>query len=348
MTIRRRLTTWFASILAGALLVIALAMYYEWTEQQHRFREKMEPEGAWEEVGEVVVVFGVPAALIIVVIAAWVLKKSLAPLTALTCAVERIQINNLKERLPRLGNADEIDRLADVFNSMMGRLENSFTQIRDFTLHASHELKTPLTILRAHIETRLRDGNVSDSDRELFADQLEEIDRLTKIVDALTLLAKTDAGQLAFAQEPLRLDELVRDCFADAQLLGQPDGVHIELRACDSVTVRGDRYRLRQLLLNLAENAVKYNRPQGEVVMSLNRHNGTAELAISNTGPGIPPDKIPRVFERFYRGDAAHSGEGCGLGLSIVQSIARAHGGTVDLVSKTDERTTVTVRLPVA
>jgi signal transduction histidine kinase len=232
---------------------------------------------------------------------------------------------------------------------MMTRLQQSFARVREFTINASHELKTPLTIMRGEIETRLRESAPSAKDREFLASQLDEIARLAKIVDALTLLAKADTGQLAIARGPVRVDELVRDCFEDAQILAQPAHVHVEMNACDEAMVRGDRHRLRQLLLNLTENAIKYNHPDGRVVMSLARNHGTVELTIANTGPGIPAEKLPRVFDRFYRGDHAHNGEveGSGLGLSIAQWIVKAHGGAIELTSKPEQWTTVTVRLPV-
>jgi signal transduction histidine kinase len=177
---------------------------------------------------------------------------------------------------------------------------------------------------------------------------LDEIARLTKIVDALTLLAKADSGQFAIAREPVRLDELVRDVFEDARILAQPAHVHVEMNTCDEVTLRGDRHRLRQLLLNLTDNAIKYNQPDGRVAMGLTRNNGVVELKIANTGPGISAEKLPRVFDRFYRGDQAHTGEveGSGLGLSIVQWIVKAHCGRIELDSKPEHWTTVTIRFP--
>ena len=350
MTIRSRLTLWLGGILLVSLAVMAGVLHYEWVEQQQRMAEEMlQPEPAWEEVGEVVLYYGVPTMLLLLVGSWWLLRKSLAPVTSLTRAAERIHVHNLKERLPQRGSGDELDRLTEVFNSMLTRLDESFTRIREFTLNASHELKTPLTILRAQIETALHDPATPNAQREIFADQIDEIARLTKIVDSLTLLAKADAGQLVVAQEPVRLDELVRESFADAQMLALPARLQVELSACDETTVRGDRHRLRQLLLNLTDNAIKYNQPDGRIAIGLSRNNGTAELTIANTGPGIPPEKLPRVFDRFYRGDPAHNSavEGCGLGLSIVQWIVNAHKGTISVASEPQALTTITVRLPV-
>jgi heavy metal sensor kinase len=333
-----------------SLGVMSAVLHYEWVEQQERLAKLKEaPEPAWEEVGEIILYYGVPTTLLLLVGSWWLLKKSLAPVVALTHAAERIHANNLKERLPQSGNGDELDRLTQVFNSMMARLEESFASMREFTLNASHELKTPLTIMRGQFETALRDPATAPAQREIYAEQLDEIARLAKIVDSLTLLAKADGGRLGLAQETVHLDELVRDSFADAQLLGRAGHVNVELRGCDEAVIQGDRHRLRQLLLNLTENAIKYNQPEGQVTVGLSRHNGSAELTITNTGPGIAPEKLPRVFERFYRGDPAHNSaiEGCGLGLSISRWIVKAHGGTIRIASEPDRLTTVTVQLPV-
>lgn len=349
MTIRNRLTIWYGGILLVSLVLMAGVLHYEWVEQQNLMRqENKEPEPAWEEVGEIVLYYGVPTALMLLVGGWWLLRKSLAPVTALTRATERIQLNHLKERLPRSGSGDELDRLTEVFNAMMDRLEDSVSHVREFTLHASHELKTPLTVMRAEIETALRDGGYDAAQRELFHNQLDEIQRLAKIVDGLTLLAKADAGQVTLNYESVRLDELVKDSFADAQILAQPQQIAVALAACDEISVHADRHRLRQLLLNLTDNAIKYNQPEGRVEMTLKRDGVAAELKIVNTGAGIPCERLPRVFDRFFRGDSAHSGkvEGCGLGLCIAQWIVHAHDGAIAITSQPGALTTVTVRLP--
>ena len=233
---------------------------------------------------------------------------------------------------------------------MTVRLDNSFKRIHEFTLHASHELKTPLTVLCGEIETTLRDETLPPTEHERLLSQLDEVRRLSKIVDGLTLLAKVDAGQVAMQFETVPLDELIRDNFADAQILAEPHGIKVELQNCEEITVRGDRHRLRQLLLNLADNAVKYNQPQGEVTMSLHRNGNFAEFTVTNTGQGIPPEMLPRVFDRFFRGDPAHSQtvDGCGLGLSIAKWIVSAHNGTIRIESALEKWTTVIVRLPLA
>jgi heavy metal sensor kinase len=348
MTILNRVTLRLGGILLISLVWMAGVIHYEWAEQQRRFQQERTTESAWEESGEVVLFYGTPTVLLLLIGGWWLLRRSLAPIDTLTRGVERIHIHSLKERLPVSGRGDELDRLTVVFNSMMTRLEESFTQIREFTLHASHELKTPLTVMRAELETALREPQIPLDHRELFASQLEEIARLTRIVDSLALLAKADAGHLTVTFERVQLDVLVRDSFADAQMLAQPSGLRVELQACDEIPVRGDRHRLRQLLLNLTDNSIKYNQPGGLVTIALRRRADDAELTIANTGPGIPAERQPYVFNRFYRGDAAHNTavEGSGLGLSIAQSIVEAHGGTIQIDSVPNHLTTVTVTLP--
>ncbi|HNQ87482.1 MAG TPA: ATP-binding protein [Verrucomicrobiota bacterium] len=351
MTIRNRLALWIGGILLASLVVLSGVIHYEWVEQQRLLKDpRNQPMPAWEEVGEIILFYGLPTTVLLLVGTWWLLGQSLAPITSLTRAAERIHIHNLHERLPMRGTGDELDRLTVVFNSMVARLEESFTHIREFTLGASHELKTPLTVMRLEIETALRDPATPPAQREVFADQLEQVAHVAKIVDSLTLLAKADAGQLTLAQAPVRLDDLVRDSVADAQLLAGPGQITVELEACDEAVVQGDCHRLRQLLLNLTDNAIKYNAPRGFVKFALRRDGGLAELRIANGGPGIAREHLTRIFDRFFRGDPAHSGtiEGSGLGLSIAQWIVRAHGGEIHLASQPGIVTTVTVRLPLA
>ncbi len=350
MKIRNQLMLWYVLILLAGFVLIGVWAYYEMVVAHPSMGKVLALEGhtVVEEFAEIMIFGGLPA-FVLAVIGGWFLmRRALSPIRTLTHALERVQADNLHQRMERTGNRDELDRLTIVFNSMTQRLDDSINRIREFTLHASHELKTPLTILRGEIETKLREPSVSSDDREFFGAQLDEIARLAKIVDGLTLLAKADSGHITLAQEPVRLDELVRDSFADAQLLARPHHLEVELQGCDETTIRGDRHRLKQLLLNLTDNAIKYNQPEGRVTIGLSRNNGTAALTITNTGPGIPAEKLPRVFDRFYRGDDSHSSEieGCGLGLSIVRWIVNAHGGTIHLTSDSSKLTTVTVQLP--
>jgi len=348
MTIRTRLTLWFAAVFTLSLLVMGVGTFLEISEQLHHNHRHSPTEKAVEETGEMIVEAGLPAVLLGLLGGWWLVRRALAPVADLTRAVEKIHDRNLSSRLPQSGNGDELDRLTDVFNAMTARLDGSFQHIREFTLHASHELKTPLTILRGELETALHDEQATAAQKERLASQIDEIERLAKIVDGLTLLTKADAGQIALKSEPVRLDELVRESVTDAKTLAQSQAIDVGLGACDEVTVTGDRHRLRQLLLNLADNAVKYNQRNGSVNVSLQRNGAGAVLQISNTGAGLQPELQTRVFERFFRGDTSHNSavEGCGLGLSIAQWIVLAHRGEIHFVSQPGTLSTVTVRLP--
>jgi len=352
MKIRTRLNLWYSAILCGvAFAVIGAAVYHEFVIEDRPTRhhgDKSESEIDSEDLIDILTWTLTPAIILGIAGGWWLTRRALAPVTNLTEAVEKISDHNLSTILPRSGNGDEMDRLTEVFNAMTARLDYSFQRIREFTLHASHELKTPLTVLRGELETALHDGNFTQAQKERLASQIDEIERLAKIVDALTLLTKADAGQISLKYEPVRLDELVRESIADTKILAQSQGIEIREEQCVAITINGDRHRLRQLLLNLADNAVKYNQPAGKINFSLNREGSFAVLRISNTGSGLPPDLQPQVFERFFRGDASHNNdiEGCGLGLSIAQWIVLSHGGEIKFESTPHQLTTVSVRLP--
>ena len=180
----------------------------------------------FREVTRIVLWSGAPALLLALGGGWWLTRKALAPVAALTQAAGRINEQSLDQQLPRSGNGDELDRLTEVFNGMTARLDGSFQRVREFTLHASHELKTPLTVIRGELEIALREEKNGAPPRPpACSSQIDEIDRLTKIVDGLTLLTKADAGQVALHREPVQLDELVRESFADANILAQPSGV---------------------------------------------------------------------------------------------------------------------------
>lgn len=341
------MTVWYSGVLLLSTLLIAVLSFDELHERQERPLRAY--RGMQEMVG-IVLWVGMPAVLLSIGGGWWLMRKALLPVASLTDAARNVTERNLNQELPRTHNHDELDQLAEVLNAMTARLNASFIRIRDFTLHASHELKTPLTVLYGEMETELQAESLTPEQREQIISRLDELSRLARIVDGLTLLAKADAGLIPLTLGPMRWDELVRDSFADTQILAEASGLSVSLVACDESLILGNAHRLRQLLLNLADNAVKYNQPGGSISMTLRRAGQTAELTICNTGPGILPEALPRVFERFFRGDSSHSGqvEGCGLGLSIAQWIVSMHKGTIQIDSVPSKNTTVTVRLPLA
>jgi signal transduction histidine kinase len=355
--IRAQLALWYAGVMFASLLLVGVLSYHRFddaSEMPQPGRGPVAP-GRDDHDHEPLTTFlfiaaraGVPALLVAVAGGWWLTKRSLAPVEALTLAIERTHERNLHEQLPRSGNGDELDRLTQVFNEMTTRLDQSFQRIRDFTLHASHELKTPLTVMQGELETACGDERLPDAQRDQMASLLDEVQRLATIVDGLSLLTKADAGQVALAMAPVQLDELVRETVEDARYLGESNRIEVRLVDCEPVEVNGDRHRLRQVLLNLADNAVKYNEPGGSVVVTLRRADGRAELTMANTGPGLDTEDLAKVFNRFFRGDRSHSStvEGSGLGLSIAQWIVDAHGGRLDFESKPGGPTTVSMQMP--
>lgn len=349
MTIRARLTFWYAGMLLVSLLLMGGVLYYELVYEHRQGVPPEQQENPPKQMADILFMYGTPTFLLLLVGGWLLMRRTLAPVAAITAAAERVHSGNLCERLPRSGNGDELDRLTGVLNAMLARLDDSFSRVRDFTLHASHELKTPLTVMRGEVENLLDGTPCTAAQRESLAGHLEEILRLAQIVDQLALLARADAGLVPLAQDDVPLDELVREALDDARVLGARSGLKVALTACEPIRLRGDRDRLRQVLLNLVDNAVKYNQPNGDVTLSLTHDAAQALLTLTNTGPGIAPEQLPRVFDRFFRGAAARRlrADGSGLGLSIAQWIVHAHGGRLTVASDPERLTTVTVRLPI-
>lgn len=349
MTIRNRLTIWYAGVMLSSLVLMAGVMYYELIYERRADLAAGRPrDPVPEEMSEVMIYYGVPTALA-TILGGWLfLRKLMTPLDQLTRAAERIHTENLQDPLPRTGNGDEVDRLTEVLNATNRRLSDSFVRIREFTLHASHELKTPLTVIRSELESVLHEETTPALSRERVASLLDEVERLTQIVDSLTFLTKADAGQLTLQRTQVALDRLMHDALEDAQALAHGKSIQVRMLKCDPATVMGDRRRLRQLLLILTDNAIKYNQPDGWVTLALNCADGMATVTIENAGPGMLPAAIERVFDRFYRGDTSHNGEvdGCGLGLTIGRWVARAHGGELVLKSRPNQSTTAIISLP--
>ena len=349
MTIRKQLALRYALVTGVALLLLAALVHHEFIvepRQRKAFGIPDYPESFFSEYAEVFIYGMLP---LVLGGGWWVMRRTLAPIALLTHEVEQMQANNLQRCLPRTHSGDEVDRLTEVFNSLAERLDNSFQQIRHFTLHASHELKTPLAIMRVQLGTMLQNEQaLTPEQKEWLECELNEVQRLSKIVDALTLLTKADSGLVQLELKPIALAELVRESFDDAQILAEPEQVEVRLEQCDEAVILGDRERLRQLLLNLTDNAIKYNEPGGLVTIALRKTPDAAELDIMNTGAGIAPDLLPRIFGRFTRGEEARRRaiEGCGLGLSICRWIAQAHRGSISLSSEPGARTLAAVRLP--
>ena len=281
----------------------------------------------------------------------WIANKALRPVDRLTRAAEHIGRGNLSERVEETGAKDEIGRLAATFNEMISKLEQAFQHERRFTADASHELKTPLAILRGDIEVALRRDRAPEEYRRVLASSLEEIARLTKLTDDLLTLARSDAGEVMLEMGPVRIDRLAREVCDYLAPLSDTAGVSLDYQVPDSpILIEGDASRIKQLIVNLLDNAIKYTPAGGEVRLDLKAEGETALLAVSDTGRGIPSEAMPRVFERFYRQSDPRDlrAGGFGLGLAISKWIVDSHQGTIEVSSKPGIGSQFIVRLPLA
>ncbi len=352
MTLRRRILFYYAFTLSFSLVIVAYWSWFEFNEQRdvvlHGGVKAALKESPLLESLEIILYGGLPAILLGIAGGALLMRRALLPIEELTEALEKTDVSNLSSPVPRSGNGDELDRMTAVFNRMKERLGHSFTQAREFTLNASHELKTPLTVIHGTLEQMATNEQAAEVDRERAASLLEEVQRLSSIVGQLSFLARADAGLLPSARESVALDILVRDLAEETVILASGAEISVVLGECQPVTVSGDKMRLRQLLLNLADNSVKYNERGGSIEMSLVRQNDDAVFTLTNTGMALPAELRSRVFERFFRGDLAHNSaiEGSGLGLSIAKSIVEAHQGGIGYSVLADGRTQVVVTLP--
>ncbi len=296
-----------------------------------------------------VLLVSLPVAVIVSLAGGWFLAgRALRPVENITQAARRIAGGDLSQRLTAPPSPDEIGRLAATFNDMIARLDASFRQVRQFGTDASHELRTPLTVLKGETELALRRPRAAEDYRLVLESSLEEIDRMSRIVDELFFLSRADLGEVNLESLPVRLDALVDDLYRQASLLGQDTNVQVLLGSIAPCTVQGDELRLRQLLLNLADNAIKYSRVGGKVELSLTCEGQLAGLSVTDHGIGISPEALPRIFDRFYRSDTArvHAKSGTGLGLSICQWITEAHRGRIDVQSIPGHGSTFTLTLP--
>ena len=261
----------------------------------------------------------------------WVAGRALAGLREFTVAAETIGAGQLHRRLPVPPVNDEIRRLAEVLNAMLARLQTSFEQSQRFAADASHELRTPLTIIAGEVERLLRAPELPRSAEDKLLSLQEEINRLQRIAEQMLLLAKFDAGTTGAAHAELDLSELVHAACEDAELLAPAHELSIASDIAPAIRVQGDRLHLRQLVLNLLDNATRYNERHGKVHCTLKATGGVVHLRVGNTGPGIPAAARGQLFQRFFRTDAARSRGGHGLGLSLCREIARSHGGEIEL-----------------
>jgi len=283
---------------------------------------------------------------------AWTLAgRVLEPIDQMVNDVEAITDGRSLHRRVVLQSAtrDELGRLGQTVNDMIGRLETSFTALRRFTADASHELRTPLAVIRADVERAMTTPKGSLEQAVALEEALQQVSRMTGLVESLLTLARADEGRFALVREPVPLEPLLREVAETALILGEDAGITVLLPIVQPGVVVGDAERLRQLLLNLATNAIKYTPRGGTVELSLEIRHDEAIITVKDNGIGIAAADLPFIFDRFWRVDHARSrseGSGVGLGLAISQWIAQAHDGRIDVTSRLGRGSTFTVVLP--
>jgi signal transduction histidine kinase len=289
--------------------------------------------------------------MVIAGIAGWVsTNHSLQPLETVTqTALQITRADDLSRRIPYNGPpTDEIGQLIAAFNQTLSRLENLFNTQRRFLTDVGHELRTPLTVIKGNVDLMRR---MNCADLESMDSIENETDRLTRLVGDLLLLAQAESGKIPLANDVVEMDSLVLEALNQMRVLAK-DRLSLKLGDFDQVLVCGDKDRLKQVLVNLIGNAIKYTPNGGEVIVGLGKDEDRARITVSDNGPGIPAEDLPHIFERFYRGEKSRTrsrdGKGFGLGLSIAYWIIRNHGGQLEVSSAEGKGTTFSIRLPLA
>lgn len=313
------------------------------------FRDETEMRRTLREIVEVSVL-GFPLAGALAAIGGYlVATRSLAPLDAMARQARHITSESLSERLPNPNPNDELGRLATVFNETLTRLESSFAELQRFTADASHELRSPLTALRAVGEVALRDGHDPAMLRETIGSMLEEAERLTDLVDALLTLARMDATKTGAVREHVNVGALLDEIADQFEVLAAEKGQTLAVTSDDNVTVEADRTLLRLALVNLVHNAIQHSLSSSKIALAAVRRPHGIEISVSDAGPGIAPEYQNKIFERFFRVDKARSRSvtgGVGLGLAITKRAVERNGGRLIVESDLNRGSVFRIELP--
>ena len=292
----------------------------------------------------------VPSVLVFATLfARFLARRALKPISKIIKTARDIgQGQELSQRIPVFKVQDELGQLALTFNEMMDRLENSFAQMRQFSSDASHELRTPLTVLQGQNELVLSKLRDPKEYQEVIISNLEEINYMSKVLEDLFVLSRSDENQVLLNYKRMDLRDLVEEVCRHAEILAEEKDISIVIAFLEQVKINGDEVRLRQMVWNILHNGIKYTQPGGELKVSLLEESGFALLSIQDTGIGIPEKDLPFIFDRFYRVDKARSKDegGSGLGLSICRHIAEAHKGKIEVESKPGLGTRFKIHIP--
>jgi two-component system OmpR family sensor kinase len=297
----------------------------------------------------IIMILSIPTALCMTIVAGYYMaKKALKPVEQIRRAAIKISSTNLEERIDVGGRRDELARLARTFNDMLARLKDAFQRVNQFSIDVSHELKTPLTILKGETEVALRKERDADEYRRLLTSNLEEIDQMARIIDDLLLLAKADAKDIRLNMENIDLKDLIVDVCMNMKIFAVGKGIDLVVRDLEDVRFRGDELKLRRMLWNIVDNGIKYTPEGGKVEVTSFVNNGYVQVDVKDNGIGIAADDSKYIFDRFFRADKSRKREsGSGLGLSISRWIAEIHKGTIEVASAPSEGSLFSIKLPI-
>jgi heavy metal sensor kinase len=291
----------------------------------------------------------IPSGVLLAAIASWFMAgRALEPVAALGKAAGDIAVSSLDRRLPVQGTNDELDQLALRFNDTLARLEKAVGEMKQFTASISHELRTPLAILRGEAEVALMQTHSAEHYRRVLASQLEEFERLTRMINQLLTLANAESGEVEIAKEEVNISSMVQTLTEALEPVAASKNLTLSCRCDPAVTVTGDLGWIERIVLNLVDNAIKFTRPGGNVRVNVVQGAQTAKLEVQDDGVGIPPEALPHIFERFYRTDPSRSNriDGAGLGLSLVKWAVDQHHGSIDVHSAPGAGSRFVVTLP--
>ncbi len=273
-------------------------------------------------------------------------QRALHPLREMIATVESIQAGKMSSRVPASGTGDELDELAQLFNAMLEQIEKLIKGMQDSLDIVAHDLRTPITRLRATAETALQSASSTETYREALADCMEETEQILSILETLMDISEAQTGAMKLHPEKVKVQKLIEDSVDLYRYVAEDRGLVIESTCPEDLYVNVDSRRIRQALANLVDNAVKYTQRGGRITLNAIQNNGEAIISVSDTGSGIPSDELTKIWERLYRSGNSHSTNGIGLGLSLVRAIIQSHGGEVEVKSEINKGSIFTIHLP--
>lgn len=289
-----------------------------------------------------------PAAIFLIsIVGLFLAEMTLKPLNKIIKTVHQITAENLKLRVDLPDTKDEIKRLADTFNEMLVKLEQSFSSQQQFIHDLSHELRTPLTILKGELEVTLKKVRSQKEYESILRSSLEEMDKINRIIENLLMLARFDNKEVALEIKPLNLNRLIQEILDDIKILSEQKGIQINFSPEENIILEADESQLRRAILNILDNAIKYTAENGKILVKLQKDINTAKIEIRDTGIGIAKENLPFIFDRFYRADKSRNTGGFGLGLSIAKSIIEAQRGKIEIETELNQGTTFAISLPI-